>query len=63
MQESNTQWEILNDIRSYLLVCEYAAKDERVFSNFKKEPAYRQILGAQVSVNAPCSWPWSCGPW
>lgn len=44
MQESNGQWEILNDIRSYLLVCEYAAKDERVFSNFKQEPAYRQIL-------------------
>ena len=38
------EWEILNDVASYLLVCKYASKDERIFSNFKQEPAYRQIL-------------------
>jgi hypothetical protein len=37
-------WEILNDIQSYLSLCNHASKDERVFSRFKQEPAYRQIL-------------------
>lgn len=37
-------WEISNNINAYLSVCDYASRNEGVFSRFKQETAYRQIL-------------------
>jgi putative sugar O-methyltransferase len=37
-------WEISNNISAYLSICDYASDNENIFSKFKKDPAYRQIL-------------------